>query len=142
MQLVGQEVVPEPLHQCWWQIPHLCNRRPQGIVFEYGNDLVVCFASIQHRQATNHAGIQNDFPTRDRTLTNDPNVEQVTISGISPRHERVDPGGTVRSRNESIERWRLRRCPLRSVDPQVPGPFVDLVFQEIERADLDVRVDK
>src|SRR5262249_55193187 len=43
--------------------------------------------------------------------------------------------------DEPVERGWLRRGPLRSIDAQIARDLVDLVLHEVERGDLDERVE-
>ncbi len=45
-------------------------------------------------------------------------------------------------RDEAVERRRQRTAALGSIDPEVSGELVDLVFDRIERGDLDVGIDE
>jgi len=63
---------------------------------------------VDHLLSTHNAGIDDDFGPRDRTLTDDADIERATIGLLRRRAKIIDTVAAVGARDEAEECRRLR----------------------------------
>jgi hypothetical protein len=140
-QLVGAEVVLEALDEHGRELRDVLDVIPDVVAFEHADDLVVGFTAIDELDAADHARAQQHFRTLDGSLADHADVERIAVAPLASGRELRDVLRAIGARDEAVERRRLRGGALGTIDAQVSGCLVDLVLDDVEGRDLDVRVD-
>ena len=102
-ELVGREVVDEALDQSFRQILHFSNTSVDRIVLKDGEDLVIGFTAIEHRQSAHYPGVEQDLGARDMPLAKHADVEGIEVPACCARHQGGDGWAGVRLRNEPVD---------------------------------------
>jgi len=132
--------VAQALDQHARQLRQVLDFAPDEVVRQHGDDLVVGLAVVEHRQAADHLGLDQDLARVDRTFAEHADVERIAVALLGAGRQVADAAATQRARDEAVEARRLAAGALRAVDAQEAVHLVDLVLHEVERGDLDVRL--
>src|SRR3984957_19578452 len=102
-QLVGREVMLEPLQQRTRQIANVASLAPDIVTLEDGDDLVVRLAAVNDFQAADNHGAQDHLLVIDWTLADDADVERIAITVIATGGETANTIAAIGLRDKSIE---------------------------------------
>jgi len=79
-EFVGAEIMMNSLDENLWEVGERFGFTPDVVVFENGDDFVIGFAVIDHLQAADYFGVEDDFASVDGSFTDDADVERIAIT--------------------------------------------------------------
>jgi len=139
---VGQEVVLEAFENAGWQLRYLGVLFENFIALEHGDYLVISLAAIDQAKTTDRCRLQNNVAARDVVFAQNENVQRIVIAvayrftALPARHIR-DILTTICSRNKPVIRRNDIRILLRTIDLEIAGFLINLIFYRVLRHDLD-----
>lgn len=144
-RLICEEVVSQAVDDRARQLRYVRDLAVRRIAEQYGEDLVVGFAALDHAKAADWPRLKKDLATRDGPVCQDADVERVCVAfgyGRTARElVRSDLIATVCAWDETVQGRTEAGETLRAIDHKVAGVLVDLVLYPISRNDLDVGAD-
>src|SRR4029450_11558801 len=96
---------------------------------------------VDHLQTADDPTADDDFVPGNRPFAEDADIQWIAIASFRPRREAAHALVTVGAWNKPVQRRVLCGGVLRSIDAKIPGYFINLILHEVERRDLDVRVE-
>jgi len=109
----------EPFNEHGRDVAHIASSTPYIIVFQYADELVISFSSVDHLQATDDAGSNNNFVSCDHPFAEYTYVQWIPVASLCCRCQPAHPLTTICAGNESVEGWVLGRRPMRSIDAEI-----------------------
>ena len=97
--------------------------------------------AVDHLQTADDPAADDDLVPRNRPFAEDTDIQRIAIASFGRRREAAHALVTVGARDKPVQRRVLRGGALRSIDAKIPGYLVNFILHEVERRDLDVRVE-
>ena len=77
---VGQEVVNQPLYECFRAIGYILHRSKYSVAFENRNDFVIGLVPVEHAQAADRDGFEQQVAVGNGFLGKDTYVQRVMVT--------------------------------------------------------------
>src|SRR5688572_22875866 len=140
---VSEKVMLEAIHQAFRTPVDIFNVAESDIGKEDGDNFVVRLAAVDHAKPADRLGLKEEVAMGECFFSQDANIHRIavafdiTYSG-SFSTECADFVATKCLGNETVERWAHRGKPLRTINAQVAGAFIEFVLHGIGRNNLNV----
>src|SRR5207247_11096069 len=102
---------------------------------------VIRAPGVDELQAADDPGANDDLVAHDGALADHADVQGIAVAPLRGRGESTHMLSAVGPWDEPVQRRVLRGRALRSIDAQISRHLVDLVLHQVERRNLDERVE-